>query len=119
MPPTLFPGRPRLALGLGLATAAVGLSLLAWSASGHPTPMLDARCEAQDSAAAAAVAELVADRSPAVEQSLGDIVFRLRRARTYCRLGLIGLAQLDYQALLDGRYAGYRLSSTNSGAARP
>ena len=107
--PTHFSARTRLALGV--ATAAVGLSLLAWSASGSPRHGFDARCESQDSAAAAAVAELVADRRPAVEQRLGDIVFRLRRARTYCRLGLVGLAHFDYQALLDGRYAGYRLSS--------
>jgi len=115
--PTYLSARARRGFWVAAAAAAVALGLLAWS--GHPTAMFDARCESQDSAAAAAVAELVADRSQAVEQRLGDIVFRLRRARTYCRLGLVGLAHLDYQALLDGRYAGYRLSSAKSGAAAP
>jgi hypothetical protein len=109
-----FPTRTRLTL---LAAAAAGLSLLAWSASGSPRPVFDARCESQDSAAAAAVAELIADRSPDVEQRLGDIVFRLRRARAYCRFGLVGLAQLDYRALVDGRYAGSQVSSTRSATA--
>ena len=113
--PTFFPARTRLTLWIA---AAVGMSLLAWSLSGRPKPMFDARCEAWDSAAAAAVAELVADRSPAVDQRLGDIVFRLRRARAYCRFGLVGLAQLDYNALLDGRYAGTRLSSARPASAQ-
>jgi len=113
--PTFFPARTRLTLWIA---AAVGVSLLAWSLSGRPKPIFDARCEAWDSAAAAAVAELVADRSPAVEQRLGDIVFRLRRARAYCRFGLVSLAHLDYQALLGGRYAGYRLSSAKPASAQ-
>jgi hypothetical protein len=46
----------------------------------------------------------IADRDPLIEQRLGDAVFRLRRARKYCRQDLVGLARLDYEALIDGRY---------------
>jgi hypothetical protein len=114
--PIRNPARTLLILGV---TAAAGLSLLAaWSASSGPKVLFDARCEARDHAATAAVAELIADRSPAVEQRLGDVVFRLRRARTYCRHGFVGLAQLDYRALTDGRYAGYRLSGESRTAAQ-
>ena len=96
----------------------VPAAVVAWSAaSGGPKPVFDAQCEAWDSAAAAAVAELVADRSPAVEQRLGDVVFRLRRARAYCRSGFIGLAQLDYRALLDGRYGGHAARGAQSTAS--
>lgn len=114
--PIRNPARTLLILGV---TAAAGLSLLAaWSASSGPKVLFDARCEAWDHAATAAVAELIADRSPAVEQRLGDVVFRLRRARTYCRHGFVSLAQLDYRALTDGRYAGYRLSGESRTAAQ-
>jgi hypothetical protein len=112
--PARFPTRMRLAIAMA---AALGVSLLAWSASGSPKAVFDARCEPWDSAAAATVAALVADRTPEVEQRLGDMVFRLRRARTYCRFGLVGLAQLDYRALVDGRYAGHQASSIRSAAA--
>jgi hypothetical protein len=50
------------------------------------------------------VESLIADRDPLVEQRMGDAVFRLRRARKYCRQDLVGLARLDYEALTDGRY---------------
>jgi hypothetical protein len=114
--PIRNPARTLLILGV---TAAAGLSLLAaWSASSGPKVPFDARCEAWDVAATAAVAELIADRSPAVDQRLGDVVFRLRRARTYCRHGFVSLAQLDYRALTDGRYAGYRLSGESRTAAQ-
>jgi hypothetical protein len=102
--------------------AAVGLSLLAaWAAFGGARGAFDARCETWDGAATAALAALIADRNPGVEHYLGDAVFRLRRARTYCRYGLVGLARLDYKALLDGRHAGYRLRSETStvGSGRP
>lgn len=116
----LFPIRNpvRAPLILGLAAVA-GLGLLAASSalSGPKVPF-DARCETWDGAATAAVAELIGDRSPAVQQRLGDVVFRLRRARTYCRHGFVSLAQLDYRALTDGRYAGYRLSGDSRTAAQ-
>jgi hypothetical protein len=114
--PIRHPAGAPLILGLA-AVAGLGL-LAAWSASSGPKVPFDARCEAWDSAATAAVAELIADRSPAVEQRLGDVVFRLRRARTYCRHGFVSLAQLDYRALTDGRYAGYRLSGESRTAAQ-
>src|SRR5262249_53127156 len=113
--PTFFPARTRLTLWIA---AAVGVSLLTWSLSGRPKPIFDARCEAWDSAAAASGAELAAARTRAGEQGLGDFGSRLRRARAYCRFGLVSLAHLDYQALLDGRYAGYRLSSTKPASAQ-
>jgi hypothetical protein len=78
----------------------------------------DARCETWDHAATAAVAKLIADRSTAVEQRLGDVAFRLRRAHTYCRHDFVGLAQLDYRALTDGRSAGYRLSGESRTAVQ-
>jgi hypothetical protein len=60
--PIRNPARTLLILGV---TAAAGLSLLAaWSASSGPKVLFDARCEAWDHAATAAVAELIADRSP-------------------------------------------------------
>jgi hypothetical protein len=104
-------------------TAAVGLSLFAaWSAFGQTKPLFDARCDTWDAAATSALSDLIADRDPAVEQRLGDALFRLRRARKHCRYGFIGLAQLDYQALLDGRYAsrasGHRLGSGNTAGMR-
>ncbi len=104
--PALTPFRKRLLLLIVLAAC---LTLVAaWSAAGGAKPTFDARCETWDVAASVAVADLVADHSPVVEQRLGDAVFRLRRARKYCRYGLVDLARLDYAALLDGRYAGYR-----------
>jgi hypothetical protein len=89
-----------------LAVAAIGtLGLVLWSLqaneSGAP---LDRRCEAWDRAASAALSDLIADRSPIADQRLGDAVFRLRRARKYCRHDLAGLARFDYEALTDGRY---------------
>ena len=108
---TPFRGLLTLAVATGLA-----LSLMAgWSAFGQATPPFDARCEAWDASASAAVGGLVADRDRAVEQRLGDAVFRLRRARKYCRYGFISLARFDYQALLDGRYAGRAPASPLTG----
>ena len=111
--PVLTPFRKRLLLLIVLATC---LTLVAaWSVAGGAKPTFDARCATWDVAASVAVADLVADHS--VEQRLGDAVFRLRRARKYCRYGLVDLARLDYAALLDGRYAGYRqrLDRTKAG----
>jgi hypothetical protein len=62
------------------------------------------RCEEWDRAASAAMAAGIAERDPVLEQKLGDALFRLRRARKYCRLDLVGLARLDYEALTGGRY---------------
>jgi hypothetical protein len=92
----------RLALvGVGILSLGSIVSSLYSSAS---APSFDPRCDAWDRAASAAVSDLIADRNPLVEQRLGDAVFRLRRARKYCRQDLVGLARLDYQALTDGRY---------------
>jgi hypothetical protein len=88
--------------------AAMALSLFAGWATLRPEPPFDARCESLDSAASRAVSDLIGERSVDIEQRLGDAMFRLRRARTYCRHGLVGLARLDYQALTDGRYSNYR-----------
>ena len=102
----LIPNRAWLPLS---AVVALTLSLFAaWAAYARPQSIFDARCESLDTAASRAVIDLVGDRSVETEQRLGDVIFRLRRARNYCRHGLVGLARLDYQALTDGRYSNYR-----------
>jgi hypothetical protein len=96
---------PRWWMPVFIAVAAVGIvQAVASAGSGGQADSFDQRCEALDRAASAAVAALVAERDPVVEQRLGDAVFRLRRARKYCRQDLVGLARLDYAALTDGRY---------------
>jgi hypothetical protein len=91
-----------------LALAGAVVLSLGWIVSSlyadDPAPSFDRRCEAWDRLASAAISDLIADRDPLVEQRLGDAVFRLRRARKYCRQDLVGLARLDYEALTDGRY---------------
>lgn len=69
---------------------------------------LDPRCEAWDEMASVAFAAAIAERSRLLEYQLGDAVFRLRRARRNCKVGWHELARLDYEALLEGRYAGSR-----------
>jgi len=92
----------RLAL-IGAGVLGLG-SIVSSLHANDPAAALDGRCEAWDRLASAAVSDLIADRDPLVEQRLGDAVFRLRRARKYCRQDLVGLARLDYEALTDGRY---------------
>jgi hypothetical protein len=70
----------------------------------EPTAPFNRECDDWDRLASAAVSDLVVDHNPLAEQRLNDAVFRLRRARKYCRLDLVGLARLDYEALTDGRY---------------
>jgi hypothetical protein len=64
----------------------------------------DARCEPWDFEAQMVLVSLLSERSAVAEAHLGDALFRLRRARKHCRIGLIGLARLDYDALLGNRY---------------
>jgi hypothetical protein len=85
-------------LALAVATA------VHWSAPAGDAMTRDEECEALDEIASARVALLVADRSERVQAELGDALFLLRRARTYCRNGWLAMAQRDYAALTDGRY---------------
>jgi hypothetical protein len=97
--------RPSMLAAAAVSGLALAIGLMLWSIRwNEPAAPFNGDCEAWDRLASAAVSDLVADRSPAVEQRLGDAVFRLRRARKYCRLDLVGLARLDYEALTDGRY---------------
>ena len=73
------------------------------SARTIPPPRSTGAARSGTASRARAVSDLIADRDPLVEQRLGDAVFRLRRARKYCRQDLVGLARLDYEALTDGR----------------
>lgn len=69
-----------------------------------PSGSFDLRCEGWDRTAAAAVVALITERDAMVDRQLGDVVFRLRRARKNCRHNLAALAWFDYQALTDGRF---------------
>jgi hypothetical protein len=107
--PSIMGARTAPAIWLSLlflaAAGAVGGAIIASaSRSDNAVRSIGPACEAWDDAASAALAPLVADRSPVVEMRLGDALFRLRRARKNCALGWVSLARLDYQALLDGRY---------------
>jgi hypothetical protein len=89
----------------GIAISVLVLGHVFWSMHwAEPVAPFNHDCEAWDRLASAAVSDLIADRRPIVEQRLGDAVFRLRRARKYCRYDLAHLARLDYEALTDGRY---------------
>jgi hypothetical protein len=93
---------------LGLAAVVIVLVGAAQIASpaqpNERTHAFSRQCDEWDRAASAAMTRLIAARDPVLEQRLGDAVFRLRRARKYCRHDLTGLAWLDYRALTDGRY---------------
>ena len=102
-PPT--PTRRRLSrtalVSLGVAfvavvTAASVVEIGTRNGEGAINPI----CEPWDSAASSAVARLVADTSDAAARQLGDLVFRLRRARKNCRIGWVNLACQDYRALI-------------------
>ena len=86
----------------GLAIAGM-LFLVAWS---HPSaaPLFDSKCDNWDIDARAVLVSLISDPSELAEARAGDALFRLKRARKYCRFGLTSLAQLDYDALLSKRY---------------
>lgn len=102
----VLPGtRPMLA---GASAAIVFALLMVMGAVPADETMLDPRCDAWDEAASAALAAAIAGRGPTSEYQLGDGVFRLRRARRNCKVGWHELARLDYEALVDGRYAGMR-----------
>jgi hypothetical protein len=92
-------------IAVGILSFVLVLGHVLWSMHwAEPVAPFNHDCEAWDRLASAAVSELIADRRPIVEQRLGDAVFRLRRARKYCRYDLADLARLDYEALTDGRY---------------
>lgn len=82
-----------------ILTAAVSVSLLAMWPRAETEAAFDARCEPWDSEAAATLSSLIGNRNEIVEAQLGDALFRLRRARKYCRLGMPSLARLDYDSL--------------------
>lgn len=90
-----------LVLGTLIAT---GVGLLAGEERRDGNTVFDLRCENLDRSASNVVASLILDRNEVTERRLGDALFRLRRARKNCRIGWIELAQLDYQALIDGHY---------------
>jgi hypothetical protein len=92
-------------IAFGILSFVLVLGHVFWSMHGtEPVARFNHVCEAWDRLASAAVSDMIADRRPVVEQRLGDAVFRLRRARKYCRYDLADLARLDYEALTDGRY---------------
>jgi hypothetical protein len=84
-----------------LVAMAVILSVaaLAMWPKASSSALFDPRCEAWDARASGAFAGLIGDRSAIADAKLGDALFRLRRARKYCRLGMIGLARSDYDSL--------------------
>ena len=84
-----------------MAATIAGLTL--WPRPGA-SPEPNGRCEPWDLEAQAVLARLLRDQSAIAEAYLGDAVFRLKRARKYCRFGLVGLARLDYDVLLGNRY---------------
>jgi hypothetical protein len=86
----------------GLAIAGM-LFLVMWS---HPSaaPLFDSKCDNWDIDARAVLVSLISERSEVAEARASDALFRLKRARKYCRYGLTGMAQFDYDALLSKRY---------------
>jgi len=93
---------PPFYLMTGLAAVAI-VFLAMWPKAKPPTPF-DSRCESWDMEAANALANLIGNRSEIADAYLGDALFRLRRARKYCRYGFVSLARLDYEVLLGNRY---------------
>ena len=83
--------------------AGVIVLLAIWPAP-KTSPRFDARCESWDTKAGVVFAGLIADRGATAEASLGDALFRLKRARKYCRHGFVSLARVDYDVLLGNRY---------------
>ena len=67
-----------------IALSIAGLML--WPSPSRSSPP-DASCEVWDRQAQSALASLLGDRSAIAEAHLGDAVFRLKRARKYCRAG--------------------------------
>jgi hypothetical protein len=86
-----------------ILTAAAAVGLLAMWPRAETETAFDARCEPWDSEAATALSGLIGNRNEIVEAQLGDALFRLRRARKYCRLGMPSLARLDYDSLSRAR----------------
>jgi hypothetical protein len=88
---------------IGVSVVAVVL-LVALAFRTTRTPIFASQCETWDIEATAALASLITDRNELSEARVSDGVFRLKRARKFCRQGLIALAQHDYDALLGSRY---------------
>ena len=84
--------------------AVVALVFLAMWPNPRPPSPFDLRCESWDMDAASAVANLIGNRSEIADAYLGDALFRLRRARKYCRYGFVSLARLDYDVLPGNRH---------------
>ncbi len=87
-----------------VALAAVTIVFLAMWPKARTTAIMDSRCELWDMEATAVLAAMIGSRNEMADAQLGDAVFRLRRARTYCRNGFSNMAQLDYDALMSNRY---------------
>ena len=97
----LVPSQNVYVIAALLAVAVVVLTM--WPKAKAATTF-DARCESWDNEAGAVIASLIADRSEFAEARASDALFRLRRARKYCRIGFDGMARRDYDALLGNRY---------------
>jgi hypothetical protein len=86
-----------------LTVVAAVVAVLAWWPNPRPSGSAE-RCESWDHAASAALSGLIGDASATADAYVGDALFRLRRARRYCRHGFVALARLDYDVLLSNRY---------------
>jgi hypothetical protein len=105
MPITQYQVAPVLRRAWPLVVAAAVLVLAAIGTRAQaPQVAFSPQCAAWDAAASTTLAALIADRRDVAEARLGDALFRLRRARRNCRHDFVGLARLDYDALIDGRY---------------
>lgn len=98
---TLVPSTHFYLLTMMAATAIVLLAI--WPRH-RASESFDTRCESADAQAGAVLASLLSDRSEIAQALFGDAVFRLKRARWYCRYGFASMAQADYDALMSNRY---------------
>ena len=96
---------------LGLAAAVMLAAIAVSTSTSHATRPIAAACETPDATASDAIRRLLGETSAFAEGRARDAMFRLQRARKNCRLGLVTLAQRDYDAISDsraGRYNRYR-----------
>lgn len=92
--------RNRLLLIVGAAIALVSAGhWLSTRETAAKASMGVADCAAWDRSASMRIATLVADDSAAGELRLDEAIAQLRRARKYCRAGLIAFSSSDYQAI--------------------
>lgn len=98
--------RRTLAVLMAIATTAFALSLLADGAGRNfnaqeQEPSLRPMCALWDRHAREAIARYVQTSEKDVElRQLGDIIFRMRRARRSCEHGWVRIACQDYHAIL-------------------